>query len=241
MKVDVKNYKINHKNIEINGIGLQKEKSLHRSLKNIYCGECGRMEVMVEGYIVDVVKDNILYEIQSKNFYNIQNKLKDLLVNNKIVLVHPIAAEKTIILLSEDGQVISKRKSPKKGKVIDFFDELVSIPHLALEKNLEIEILLTKEKEIRIKDGKGSFRRRGVSIGDKLLIDIIDKYRFKSEEDYYSFLPKDLPSKFTNKELSLNLNIPINKIRKMTYSLKKMGLIEEVGKSGRELLFSKRK
>ncbi|HCQ88735.1 MAG TPA: hypothetical protein DIU45_01915, partial [Clostridium sp.] len=166
---------------------------------------------------------------------------KDLLVNNKIVLVHPIAAEKTIILLSEDGQVISKRKSPKKGRVIDFFDELVSIPHLALEKNLEIEILLTKEKEIRIKDGKGSFRRRGVSIGDKLLIDIIDKYRFKSEEDYYSFLPKDLPSKFTNKELSLNLNIPINKIRKMTYSLKKMGLIEEVGKSGRELLFSKRK
>ncbi|GAA0121712.1 MAG: hypothetical protein KID00_01690 [Clostridium argentinense] len=239
MKIHMESFEINHKNIETKGIGLQKEKSLHKSLKNIYCGKDGRMEVMVEGYIIDAVKDNVLYEIQSKNFYNIQNKLKDLVVNNKVVLVHPIAAEKTIILLNEDGQVVSKRKSPKKGKIIDCFDEIMSISHIALDKNLEIEILLTKEEELRIKDGKGSFRRKGISLGDKILVDIVDKYTFKNKEDYYAFLPEDLSPKFTNKDLSSVLGLPVNKIRKMTYTLKKMGLIKETGKRGRELLFEK--
>jgi len=220
------------------GIGTNNEKTLHSDLKKIYEDTNAKVEYKIGNYIIDVIKEDGLYEIQTKNFYAIGKKIKELIeLDNKVVLVHPIAVEKHIITLSEDGEVISQRKSPKKGTLVDIFDELVSIPYLLNEQGFNLEVLMTVQEEVRKSDGKGSWRRKGVSIVDRKLVAVLERYKFNSAEDFKSFLPKDLPLEFTNKDLSVKLNVPINKARKISYTLKNAGIIKECGKRGRELLY----
>ena len=102
-----------------------------------------------------------------------------------------------------------------------------------------LEVLLIKEEEIRCNDGKGSWRRKGISIKDRKLLEVIEKVEFKNKEDFLVFLPDSLPENFTNKNLAKVLEISINKARKITYCFRKMKIIKEVGKIRNELVFEK--
>ncbi|GAA0124618.1 MULTISPECIES: hypothetical protein [Clostridium] len=217
-------------------IGQMKEKTIHRQLKEMYSEEAGEIEVTYLDYIVDVVKDHIIYEIQSKNFYNIKEKIKKLCVENKVVLVHPIAVENTIITLNKKGEVIRRRKSPRKGRVENIFDELVSAPEFINEKNLTIQILLISKEEFRIDDGKGSWRRKGISKLDNNLVGIFETINLNGPYDYLRFLSKKSVN-FTNKQLASELNISIGIARKITYTLKKASILDGSEKIGREILY----
>lgn len=219
------------------GIGTNNEKALHSDIKKLYTDEDSKVEYKVGSYIIDVIKEDTFYEIQTKNFYAIGKKLRDIMEDTSVVLVHPIAVEKYIVTQDKDGQVISRRKSPKKGVLEDVFHELVSTPYFLREKNFKLEVLMTIEEEIRKNDGKGSWRRKGSSIIDRRLVKVVEKHVFNSIEDFNRFLPKDLPEYFTNKDLAAALNIPAAKVRKITYTLKNAEVIKECGKRGRELLY----
>lgn len=219
------------------GIGTRNESSLHTGIKRWYAETGDRFEVKVEGNVIDIVRGETLIEIQTKNFKAMSKKLEKLLKRHKIILVHPIAVEKWITTTNESGEVVRRRKSPKKGVLADLFKELVSIPNLINDENLSLEILLTTEEELRCMDGKGSWRRKGISIVNRNLISVKDKISFQGIKDFMIFLPGDLNTEFTNKELAKALKIPVEKCRKLSYCLKKMELISECGKSGRELLF----
>lgn len=224
--------------LEYNGINIKNEKSLHNDIKCWYQKEGDRFEVKVDGSIIDMVRDELLIEIQTKNFSAIKNKLRRLCKNHKLLLIYPIAAEKWITTLAEDNiTVISKRKSPKKGRIEDVFEELLRMPALINEVNFQLVVLMTKQEEIRCKDGQGSWRRKGISIVDRNLIEVIDTYNFQRKEDFLSLLPESLPSQFTNKDLGNALNISTPKATKITYTLKHMGAIKEAGKVARQLLF----
>ena len=49
-------------------IGLINEKPLHASLKQWYARPGDRFEVPVDGFVIDIVRDNLLIEIQTRNF-----------------------------------------------------------------------------------------------------------------------------------------------------------------------------
>ena len=225
--------------LEQTGININNEKSLHSSIKEWYAVPGDRLEVKVDKYIIDLVREDSLIEIQTRNFSAIGNKLRDLVKYNKVMLVHPIAIEKYIVMIEGSEQVISRRKSPKKGKLTDLFDELVRIPDLMGSDNFILEILMTKEEEIRCKDGKGSWRRKGISIVDRKLLEVTEKITFTEEKDFLRFLPEELPEKFTNKDLAKTLKITVFKARKITYCFRKMKIIKEVGKVKNELIFEK--
>ncbi|MBW9153123.1 hypothetical protein [Clostridium estertheticum] len=224
---------------EQNGINIKNEKSLHSSIKQWYVTPGDRFEVKVDKYVIDLVREDSLIEIQTKNFSAIRNKLRELVKYNKVMLVHPIAAEKYIVTTEEPDIVISRRKSPKKGKLVDLFDELIRIPDLMGSDNFILEILMIKEEEIRCKDGKGSWRRKGISIVDHKLLEVMEKITFKEDKDFLIFLPDELPENFTNKNLAKTLKIPENKARKITYCFRKMMIIKEIGKLKNELIFEK--
>jgi len=225
--------------LEHSGININNEKSLHSSIKQWYAIPGDRLEVKVDKYIIDLVREDSLIEIQTRNFSAIGNKLRALVKYNKVTLVHPIAIEKYIVIVEDSNNIISRRKSPKKGKLVDLFNELIRIPDLIDEENFVLEILMTKEEEIRCKDGKGSWRRKGISIVDRKLVEVVEKVTFSQGKDFLRFLPEDLPENFTNKELAKTLKITVYKARKVTYCLRKMKLIKEVGKNRNELIFEK--
>ena len=225
--------------VEQSGININNEKSLHSAIKQWYAEPGDRLEVKMDKYVIDLVREDSLIEIQTKNFSAIGNKLRALVKYNVVTLVHPIAIEKYIVTMENSDKVISRRKSPKKGKLVDLFDELIRIPDLIDEENFILEILMTKEEEIRCKDGKGSWRRKGISIVDTKLVQVVEKVIFKEGKDFLRFLPEDLPEHFTNKELAKMLKITVYKARKVTYCLRKMNIIKEVGKQRNELIFER--
>ena len=133
--------------------------------------------------------------------------------------------------------VLYKRRSPKKGELIDIADEIIHIPGLILHPNFSLEVILTKEEEIRSADGKGSWRRKGISIVDRKLLDIINRVNFDQAQDYLRLLPESMPSVFTNRQLSQLMKKPVRKIQKLTYSFKKMGLLEVIDRKKNAQVF----
>jgi hypothetical protein len=100
-----------------------------------------------------------------------------------------------------------------------------------------LEIALIQEEEIRHADGQGSWRRRGQSVHDHRLIQVLETVSFSKKEDFLRFLPDGLEQPFSNQSLKERNGSSIHSVRQMTYCLKKMGLIEQVGKNGNQLLF----
>lgn len=222
---------------EYRGINIQNEGILHSQIKQWYAEEKDRFEVKVGRYIVDIVRDKQLIEIQTSNFSSIRNKIKNLIIDYPVRLVYPICEEKWIVTVGKDGDFINRRKSPKKGKLVDLFNELIRCPKMINEDKFSLEILMIKAEEIRCYDGKGSWRRKGLSIQNRILLDVTKSVVFRVKEDFISFLPDNLPQPFTNKTLSKYLDISTHQATRITYCLKKIELIKEVGKQGNTILY----
>jgi len=213
------------------------EYSLHSAIKNWYSLPGDRFEVRVDDFIVDIVRGTFLIEIQTQNFSAIRKKLTKLLENHEVRLVYPIPQQKWIVHVTESGEIVRRRKSPKKGRLFDLFYELVRTPNLIKEENFSLEVLMIDEEEVRCNDGNGSWRRRGVSIKDRRLVNVHRKVLFRNEKDFLRFLPSDLIKPFTNKKLAKLSGVSINLARKITYCLRRIGAITTVGKKGKELIF----
>ena len=213
------------------------EHSLHSAIKHWYSLPNDEIEANIGGFVVDITRGNLLIEVQTRNFSAIKKKLEKMAIGYSVRLVHPIAKQKWIVRVTPSGEILSRRKSPKKGRLVDLFTELVHLPAMIRDKNFSLEVLMIKEEEVRCNDGRGSWRRRGVSIRDRKLIDVVESVSFRDERDFLRFLPRELPEPFTNKDLSRSIGVSMNLARKITYCLRKMGAIAEDGKRGRELLF----
>ncbi len=221
-------------------IGTLTEKSLHAALKNWLAQPGDQQEIRVDSFVSDIVRGDHLIEIQTRHLGAMKRKLAKLLPRHPIQLVHPIAAEKWIVRQTADGQPISRRKSPKRGRLVDIFAEVVRIPHLLSHPNLTVTVLLTQQEEIWRDDGQGSWRRKRWSVYDHLLLDVVGQHNFESTDDWLTLLPGDLPQPFTNRELAAAMKCHANLAQKITYTLRHAKLIEVVGKQGNARLHQMR-
>ena len=103
------------------------EHSLHSDIKEWYSIPGDQLEEKVDDFIVDIAREGLLIEIQTANFSAIKNKLSRLVRMHKVRLVYPIPSLKWIIRINKRKVIISKRKSPKRGKLVDLFHELIRI------------------------------------------------------------------------------------------------------------------
>lgn len=220
------------------GIGLLNEKPLHASLKEWYAQPGDQFEVAVDGFVIDIVQDGVLLEIQTSGFASIKQKLMDLTRAHRIRLIYPIAQEKWIIKLVGDGSGgVTRRKSTKRGRVEDLFREMVSFPQLLANPNFSLEVLLTREEEVRRYDGKRNWRKRGWVVEERRLLEVVDRRLFKEPADWQAFLPGQLVAPFTTKDLAETTGIRRPLAQKMAYCLCKAGIIRLMGKRGRANLY----
>ncbi|MCJ7622554.1 MAG: hypothetical protein MUO76_03550 [Anaerolineaceae bacterium] len=218
-------------------IGTLTESSLHVSIKALYSLPGDRSEEPVENFIIDIIRADRLIEIQIGNFSSLRPKLERLLNNHIIQILHPIPVIKWIIRQGDQGAIISKRKSHKRGKAIDIFNELIYIPQFLSHPNLVFELLLTEQTEILRNDGKGSWRRKGWSIADRGLLSILNTELIENIDDMVAFIPQEMRTPFTNKDLARALNCKYSLAQKMTYVLRKTGRLMITGKSGNSNLY----
>ncbi len=224
------------------------ESKLHHSLKILYQEIYeGKTEEKQDGYIYDIVtKNGNIIEIQTKNLSKLLPKILTTIENgHNIKVVHPIPLIRRIELKDEKGNIISKRKSPKKASIYSVFRELTGIypvitnPHFSLEL---VEIEMTEERirtpePVQTKNGRRRYRRNWLKTG-KRLDSIINTKRFSKTEDYLKLLPP-LPENFCAKDLKEALKnkkeIPQSTIdaHLILWVFLHAGLIEERGSQKR--------
>lgn len=215
------------------------EKSLHLALKMWYAQPGDEFEVPVAGYLIDLVRaDGSLVEIQTRSFASIKPKLTALLPHYPVTLVHPIAAQRWLTVLDAGAQtVLSRRKSPKRGTFFNVFKELVYIADLLAHPHLTLEVVLIHDEEVQRDDGQGSWRRRRRSIYDRLLLEVVGRQALCGVGDYAALLPYQPDDTFTTAHLATHLGVTRSLAGKMTYCLRQMAVIEQVGKQRRAYLY----
>lgn len=211
------------------GVGTLREGPLHAALKAWYARPGDQVEVPVDGYVVDLVRDGLLIEIQTRGFPSAKRKLAALTAAHPVRLVHPIAATRWIVKPDADG-VTSRRRSPKRGAVVDVFAELVSFPGLLTRDGFELEVLLTHEDGVRRPD-PARWRRHGWAVVERRLIEVVSRHRFTTPGDLAALLPPGLPKRFTTGDLAAALGRPRRLAQQAAYCLRACGLVEAVGRS----------
>lgn len=223
-------------------IGTLREKPLHASLKRWYWRPGDNVEYAVDGYVIDLVRDDLLIEIQTRGFASMKKKVKTLLaLGHHVRIVYPIPVDKWIVKLADDDSVLSRRRSPKHGSPVDTFSELVSFPDLVSHPRLEIEVLLITEEEHRRHTPGSSWRRRGWTVEERRLVDVLDTLMISDVEDLAALLPDLLPDPFTTAELASRLGCSRRTAQQMAYCLRIADVISAVGKVGNAVEYRTRR
>lgn len=214
--------------------------TLHQQLKAIYAAQGGKIEALLDGYLIDVQLDDLLIEIQTRNFAALRPKLEALLPTNKVCLVYPIAQQKWLVKLDRQGEILERRRSPRRGRWEHLFQQLVFLPTLLKHPNFSLEVLLIQEEELRSDDGQGSWRRGGWSILDRRMLSIQERRVFNQADDFLSLLPEQLSQPFSTRELARASRLPANLAYKMMYTLRALELLIPDEKRGRTQLYRRK-
>ncbi len=221
-------------------IGTLNEKPLHAALKKWYAQANDQFEVALDGFVIDIMRGDLLVEIQTRSFGSMKRKLYKLTENHPLRLVYPIAQEKWIVKLAKDKESSQlRRKSPKRGGPELLFDELVSFPQLFSRANFALEILLIQEEEVRRYDGSRGWRRRGWVTDERRLLDVVDRRLFETPADIAVLIPSTLIEPFTTADLASAIGRPRRLAQKMAYCLREMGAVTAVGKKGNAILYAR--
>ena len=217
------------------GIGLYSERGLHAALKSVYGTRPGsRLEAPVSGKIVDVVCPDELVEVQTRNIGSIVDKILHLACVMPVRIVHPIIVGTRIERIDPvDGSVVSSRMSRTRRDVYSLFDELVRAPLVVASPNVRFDVVLVRVRELRVRDGSGSWRKRGDRVLSRDLVAIESTTSLDSRRDWLALIPPSLSSPYDSSSLGEALGIPPQRARKILYTFNRAGLLMETGKSGR--------
>ena len=139
---------------------------------------------------------------------------------------------------------IRRRKSPKHDSVFAVFDGLTSIPTLLDHPNLTLDVVMTVEEDVRVKDPEGRGhggrrRRRGRDWTriDRRLVEVAQTHRLTGMADLFALVDAALPEPFTTLDLSRAMRSPRRLGQQAAFCFRKAGVSEVCGKTGNTLLY----
>jgi hypothetical protein len=204
---------------------------LHASLKRWYALPGDRIEVPVDGYVIDLVRPGVLIEIQTRGLSSARHKVAALLEGgHRLRIVLPIAVDLWIVRVDENGAVLGRRRSPRHGRPGDVFAELVSIARLLPSPALEIDVVLVEVDELRVHAPDGPWRRKGWTVLERRLVEVLGTVPIRELGDLASLVPADLPDPFTTADLARGLRCPRRLAQQAAYCLRVAEVIDVAGK-----------
>ncbi|TFG80800.1 MAG: hypothetical protein E4H20_10720 [Spirochaetales bacterium] len=217
------------------GIGLYAETGLHDALKRRYASAPGaRLEVRIAGKVVDVALPDELVEVQTRNLGSIADKILHLACLMPVRIVYPVVVEKIIIRRNpSDGEILSTRRYTGRKDFYSVFDELVRAPLIVASPNVRLDIVLVRTREERVRDGSGSWRKRGDRVLSRELDEVINTRSLDTRDDWLALIPPDLLQPWDSGTLGSALNIDAQRARKILYTFRRAGLLELGSRIGR--------
>lgn len=216
-------------------IGSLKETPFHAALKQLVFPPGSRFEVPVDGYVIDVVAPGLLIEVQTRSVGRLRPKLGALLPCHRVRLVMPLAQAKWIEKRGPDGRG-TRRRSPKRERPLHVFSELVGIADALAHPNLEIELVLTDQLEVREHVPGKAWRRRGWVVTGRELICVNERLLFRGPADLRGLLPT-FEEPFTSRELAERAVVTPRLAGQALYTLHRAGELQRVGKRGNAYLY----
>lgn len=216
------------------------ETSLHRELKSLYAGRKARFEVPVGKYRIDAVSGNRLVEIQHGSLAAIRDKIRSLLDDHRVLVVKPIVVSKLLVKQSaKGGPVTERRVSPKRGKLLDLFDDLVHFTRVFPHRRLTLEVALVDVEEWRY-PGHGRRRRwrnNDHEVEDQKLVAVRETHRLRTTSDLTALIPCPLPRVFHTGHLAESLGVQRWIAQRIAYCFRETGATRQVGKQGNAVLY----
>lgn len=216
------------------------ETSLHRELKSFYADDAAQFEVPLGQYRIDVVTGNRLIEIQHGSLAAIRDKIRTLVGEHEVTVVKPIVVRKHLVKLSKKGgRVKERRLSPKRGRLLDLFDELVHFTRAFPHPRLTLDVMLVEIEELRY-PGHGRRRRwreDDFQVEDQRLIEVHETHTFRTARDLIDLVPDKLPDPFHTGHLAEALGVHRWIAQRVAYCFRNMGAVTEAGKKGNAFLY----
>lgn len=210
------------------GIGTMGEKSLHLTLKHYYAPDPDTHELPVGGFIADAVTEHGVVEIQTRGLSRLKPKLDAFLPCCPVTVVHPVIAEKQVIRVDENGEIISQRKSPVHETVFSKMREIYTLRDYFARENFRLLLPVLSINEYSVPVRKGKYKkldRDPTALHGEILLD--------TPADFTALLPEACPETVTAGELAALLRADANNIRMLLNLFGRLGLAETVGR-GRE-------
>jgi hypothetical protein len=206
-------------------------------LKYQYAGLGGETEVEVSGFVADGINaEGEYFEIQYGSFGPL--KKKALALQGRLRVIHPIIITKYLEIFTRRDRLLCRKRSPRRGSPWDLFDALIYAPDLPRIPGIVIELALVEAAEERVQDGKGSWRRKYVSIRDRRMLKLLDRIKLEKPSDYYRFVPFEKKEMFTSALLAQKAGILVSSARKTLYVLTKLGIVKKTGKEGNAYIYT---
>lgn len=214
------------------------ETTLHQQLKQLYADDESNREVAVDGFRIDAVSDDQLFEIQCASLSAIRDKIRRLVESHDVVVAKPLFARKLIVKRNRKrGRVESKRYSPTRQTFHDIVDDLVHFVGVFPHPRLTIELLLVEVQEFRLPPLRNHRTRKRYRVEDRQLMGVGDRLLLRSAADLLKLLPNNLPDPFTTADVAGSAGIPRRQAQKLTYCLRKTRAVATDGKIGNAILY----
>ena len=220
------------------------ETSLHRQLKYHFAADSNSIEVTVDGFRIDAIdSDGFLVEIQHAGLGSIRDKAKKLLQNgHRLRIIKPLISCKWIETLDRDGgELLRRRKSPKKLAEVHIFRELIHFTQVFPSPRLTLEVLSVECIEQRLDQVNKRKRRKQYKTLDQHLAKVGELNVLTGIADLWRILGNpNLPRTFDTKELAQYLEQPRWFAQQIAFTLNRCGATEITGKRGNAIVYSRK-
>ena len=216
-----------------NGIGSLGEKTLHAVLKNYFEPHEISQEIKVGSHVADIVGQDGIIEIQTRNFHSLKKKLEKLLSVTDVTVVYPVAAKKDLVWVNADtGEAELSKRGGKKDSGLSIFYELVHILPFINDARLHFCLMFLHVEEVRQVTAGNKRRSQRLERYPKALL---DQQYFETTADFVRLLPVTSP--FTVKELQKAGNISPRLAQSTINVLMRVGALTRE-KKGRSFYYS---
>lgn len=188
-------------------IGTLREKRLHACIKRYLCPDetCHERPVgdllredgaKPRRMVADILTDGHIMEVQTGGFFPLREKIGWYLTHTpcRVTVVHPIPAVKYLSWIDPaDGSILSRSKSPKRGRVKDVAKELYWVSDFIGDPRFSVRLLLLELEEYRLADGWSRDKKRGSNRYERFPTALLGDVTLWTPADYAAyFLPAAL-------------------------------------------------
>ena len=218
------------------------ETTLHQQLKRRYAEDDSNTEVVMGNFRIDAVRAGELIEVQCASLSAIRDKCQNLLKRHRLRVVKPAVIRTRIAKANRPGgPITSRRLSPKRGSLLDVFEELIYFTRVFPHPNLTIEIPLVHIEQLRAPVKKRKRRwNKDYKVEDVKLESIEGSVELREPADLLSLinLPIRIES-FNTADLAAAIDCSRSTAQQIAYVLRKTGAIDSTGRNRAGIIYSR--